>query len=242
MPGITPSALLASSDGGGSVLSDQTLRFAVIPSNGRACLKDCLMAIQPQVDYTIIVYTVPYKEGEIRPRAGTGAALRDLRVPNISRWWNQGLNMAVTVHELSGGTGPTWDVAILNDDVIVPEGWFNAVATKMREMRAAAACSGGPYNMPIFHTRPGPVALDTRLQGFAFMVAGEKGLRANEDLRWYFSDDFMDWESRRMGGMVMIPGFHVTHLYPNAQMTPELQVFCAEDAAKFQAMWGMMPW
>ena len=199
------------------------------------------MAIGTQVDYTIIVYTVPYKEGEFRPVAGQGAALRDLRSPNISRWWNQGFDLAKRVNDLSDGATKEYDVAVLNDDVIVPEGWFNAVAGKMREMRAAAACSGCPY-MPVFHTKPGPVGLDTRMQGFAFMVAGEKGIRANEDLRWYFSDDYMDWESRRNGGMVMIPGFNVNHLYPNQQMTAELHHFSAEDAAKFQALWGMMPW
>lgn len=200
------------------------------------------MAIQPQVDYTILIYTSPYVEGEFRPAPGQGAALRDLRTPNISRWWNQGFKVADTVHSLFEGTAKEWDVAVINDDVIVPEGWFYAVSNKMREMRAAAACSGGPGNMPTFHTHPGPVSLLTRMQGFAFMVAGEKGIRANEELRWYFSDDWIDWESRRNGGMVMIPGFHVNHLYPNQQMTPELQVFCAEDAAKFQALWGMMPW
>lgn len=218
------------------------LRFVVVPSNGRACLKDCLQAIGPQVDYTIIVYTVPYRDGEFRPVAGQGAALRDLRSPNISRWWNQGFDLAKRVNDLSDGAAKEYDIAVLNDDVIVPEGWFDAVASKMREMRAAAACSGGPGNMATFHTHPGPVSLLTRMQGFAFMVAGEKGIRANEDLRWYFSDDWIDWESRRNGGMVMIQGFQVQHLYPNGQMTPELQVFCAEDAAKFQALWGMMPW
>ena len=218
------------------------LKFVVVPSNGRACLKDCLAAITPQVDYTIIIYTAPYVEGELRPALGHGAALRDLRSPNISRWWNQGLNLAETVHVLQPDTADAYDIAVLNDDVIVPEGWFNAVSEKMRDMRAAAACSGGPHNMPIFHTKPGPVALDTRMQGFAFVLAGEKGIRANEEFRWYFSDDWLDWECRRNGGMVMVPGYHVQHLYPNGQMTAELQVFCAEDAGKFLATWGMMPW
>lgn len=218
------------------------LRFVVVPSNGRACLGDCLKAIGPQVDYTIIVYTVPYREGELRPVAGQGAALRDLRSPNISRWWNQGFNLAERVNSLSDGAKKEYDVAVLNDDVIVPPGWFDAVSGKMRDMRAAAGCSGGPGNMPVFHTQPGPVPLDTRLQGFAYVVAGEKGIKANEELRWYFSDDWIDWESRRNGGVVMIPGLHVNHLYPNQQMTGELHQFSAEDAIKFQAMWGMMPW
>ena len=219
------------------------LRFVVVPSNGRACLGDCLKAIGPQVDYTIIVYTVPYRDGEFRPVAGQGAALRDLRSPNISRWWNQGFNLAKRVNDLSDGATKEYDVAVLNDDVIVPEGWFDAVATKMREMRAAAACSGGPGNMPTFHTHPGPVpGVPNPLQGFAFILAGEVGLRADEAIPWYFSENTLDWQAREQGGTVIIPGFHVQHLYPNGQMTPELQEANAQGAAAFFSRWGKMPW
>jgi hypothetical protein len=74
------------------------------------------------------------------------------------------------------------------------------------------------------------------------MVAGELGLRANEDLYWYFSDDWMDWESRKLGGMVMVPGFPVQHLYPNQQVTPEMQVQIAKDAQTFVEIYGTRPW
>lgn len=200
------------------------------------------MAIQPQVDATILIYTVPYVEGEIRVHPQDGWCLRDLREPNISRWWNQGIKLVEQLMEHEGDPKDTWSIAILNDDAIVPPGWFDAVATKMRDMRAAAGCSGSPYANAIFHTHVGPVPLHTRLQGYAFILAGEKRIRANEDLSWYFSDDFIDWTARSKGGMVMIPGYNVNHLYPNGQMTPELQVANAESAAKFHAIWGVMPW
>jgi hypothetical protein len=51
----------------------------------------------------------------------------------------------------------------------------------------------------------------------------------------------MDWESRKLGGMVMIPGFQVKHLYENGQMTPELQVQISHDANRFKEIYGMMP-
>lgn len=216
-------------------------RFAVIPTNGRPCLKDCLDAIKPQVDSTILIYTTPWAEGEVRPLANTGIALRDLRPINISRWWNQGLNLAQEVMNLTGD-GERYDVAVLNDDVIVPPGWFGAVSDKMREMGAAAGCASNEVSHPVFHTHAGPVPLHTRLTGFAFILAGEKGIKANEDLRWYFSDDYVDWTARSQGGMVMVPGFGVNHLYPNAQMTPEMHQMCAEDAGKFVSIWGMRPW
>jgi len=218
-------------------------RFAVIPTNGRACLKDCLMAISPQVDSIILVYTVPWQDGEVRPHPHFGVALRDVGSPNISRWWNEGLDICTQVMDMTEGDTPgRYDVAILNDDVIVPPGWFDAVSDGMRMYECAAACSGAPNSSPVLLQRPGPVPLHTRLQGFAFILAGEKGIRANEELRWYFSDDYIDWRARELGGMVMVPGHSVNHLYPNEQMTGELHQFSAEDAAKFKEIWGVMPW
>jgi len=201
------------------------------------------MAISPQVDSTILVYTVPWKDGEVRPHPHFGVALRDVGSPNISRWWNEGLDICTQVMDMTEGDTPgRYDVAILNDDVIVPPGWFDAVSDGMRMYECAAACSGAPNSSPVLLQRPGPVPLHTRLQGFAFILAGEKGIRANEELRWYFSDDYIDWRARELGGMVMIPGHSVNHLYPNEQMTGELHQFSAEDAAKFKEIWGVMPW
>jgi len=201
------------------------------------------MAISPQVDSTILVYTVPWKDGEVRPHPHFGVALRDVGSPNISRWWNEGLDICTQVMDMTEGDTPgRYDVAILNDDVIVPPGWFDAVSDGMRMYECAAACSGAPNSSPVLLQRPGPVPLHTRLQGFAFILAGEKGIRANEELRWYFSDDYIDWRARELGGMVMVPGHSVNHLYPNEQMTGELHQFSAEDAAKFKEIWGVMPW
>ena len=146
------------------------------------------------------------------------------------------------VDEVSVPNGPKYDVAIINDDVIVPEGWFDAVAGKMREFKAAAACSGGTTGMPVFHTHSGPVPLHTRMQGFAFILAGESGLRADEQFRWYCGDDDLGWRAAGVGGMVMIPGFPVNHLYPNQQVTPEIQVLIAEDMQRFVDKWGQRPW
>ena len=218
-------------------------RYAIIPTNGRECVTDCIDAILPQVDHVIAVCT----SNQMRGKSSWYDQIIKLYVPgpiNISHWWNWGLDRV----QLSLGEDyrdqftPKWDVAILNDDVIVPEGWFDAVAGKMRDLRAAAACSGGTGGMPVLHTQPGPVPLDTRMQGFAFIVAGERRLRANTNLKWYFTDDFMDWESRKLGGMVMVPGFQVQHLYPNGQMTPELHAQTAVDAQTFVDLYGMRPW
>jgi hypothetical protein len=92
------------------------------------------------------------------------------------------------------------------------------------------------------HRDPGPVPLHTRLFGPAYIVAGELGLRGNEDIKWWYTDDWMDWESRKLGGTVMVTGFPVQHLHPNGNMTPELQVQAAKDGEKFREIYGMAPW
>ena len=211
------------------------MKFAVIPSNGRVCLEQCVEAIKPQVDDVIIIDT----SGKVPP--WMPAYIEIVGGPvNISHWWNVGLEVADGFAFDEGAD--TWEVAVLNDDVIVPEGWFDAVATGMRQNDCAAACSGGVGYQGWVWREPKPVPLQTRMQGFAFILAGERGLRANENLRWYFTDDYIDWESRKLGGMVMINGFHVNHLYPNGQLTPEIEATIARDAQTFVDIYGMRPW
>jgi hypothetical protein len=225
------------------------LRYGIIPTNGRACLKDAVMALQPQVDRLILAYTVPYVDGEIF----TGMTTRCLGETNISWWWNVGLDLAQEDRvnwkesaEFNGLVPPNmdeWDVAIINDDAIVPEGWFEAVSNAMRTADGAAACSGGSNGSNEVLMDPSPIpGWPNPLTGYAFMLAGEKGLRANEDLHWYFSDNYIDWESRKLGGTVVIPGFPVQHLYANGQMGPDLQVRVAVDAQNFVDLYGMRPW
>jgi hypothetical protein len=217
------------------------MKFAVIPTNGRPCLEQCLEAISPQVDLVVLVAT----GNELLPdfvlnydNVGQGHRFYDSL--NISAWWNKGLDHAEASAVRYGR--PTWDVAVLNDDVIVPEGWFDAVATGMRQNDCAAACSGGVGSQGWVWREPKAVPLQTRMQGFAFILAGERGLRANENLRWYFTDDYIDWESRKLGGMVMINGYPVQHLYPNGQVTSEIMEQIAKDAQTFVDIYGMRPW
>jgi len=81
------------------------------------------------------------------------------------------------------------------------------------------------------------------MYGPAFIVAGEKGLRGDERLKWYYTDDYMDWESRKLGGMVIIPGYTVNHLHPNAQVTGAIQEQISRDATLFSEIYGgRMPW
>lgn len=219
-------------------------RYAVIPSNGRACLYQCIDTIDPQVDKIIVIDT---------NGGGVGASFNDRvfylpegnKEPNISRWWNRGLGYADVHHghAVNNGiySGIKYDVAVLNDDAIVPEGWFDAVSGTMRQMGVAAGCSGG-YGMPVLHTQNEAPPLATRMQGFAFILAGELGLRADEQFVWYCGDDDLGRRAAIAGGMVMVPGFHVNHLHPNGQVNDVLAAAIPGDMQRYVDKWGGRPW
>jgi hypothetical protein len=220
-------------------------RYAVIPSNGRECLKQCVDAVLPQVDHLVIV--IGSKEHDqakfnFLPEAtvffwdGTSTNM------NISEWWNNGLETATGMARFRAAPSHgKFDVAIINDDVIIPEGWFDAVAGTMRQMGVAAACSGGA-GMPVLHTQNQAPPLATRMQGFAFILAGELGLRADEQFIWYCGDDDLGRRAAMAGGMVMIPNFHVNHLHPNGQVNDELAAAIPGDMQRYVDKWGGRPW
>lgn len=217
-------------------------RYAVIPSNGRECLKDSAQAIRDQVDRVVIVDTGGDTAFWAVMRSWDKVEIVSVLnpAPNISRWWNYGLDFVDEILH-SEESQKKHDVAVLNDDAIVPEGWFDAVSGTMRQMGCAAACSGG-YGMPVLHTQNAAPPLGTRMQGFAFILAGERGLRADEQFIWYCGDDDLGRRAAMEGGMVMVPGFPVNHLYPNGQVNEELAAAIAGDMQRYVDKWGGRPW
>lgn len=217
-------------------------RIAVVPTNGRPCLEGCLNLLMPQVDLVVLVHNGDNNDVWYwRKNFPNKVWIHSDPTPgvNISRWWNLGLDRA---EEFLAPDTEAWDVAVINDDVLLHEKWFNAVSKKMRQLNCSAACSGGMGTLSTLHRKAMAVPLHTRMQGFAFMLAGEQRLRADEQFRWYCGDDDLDWQAREAGGMVMIAGYHVQHIYPNAQMTPQLQTYAAEDMGRLVQKWGFRPW
>lgn len=213
-------------------------RYAVIPTNGRECVDMAIAAMLHQVDRLAVVESGPSVTSRRYPAEVThlfgGTEL------NISRWWNVGLDWAEAEATAAGHS--TWDVAVINDDVIVPPAWFCYVADDLRALGCVAGCSGGRHGTPQIQRQAGPVGLFDRLQGFAFVLAGESGLRADEEMAWWYGDDDLGARAAAAGGMVMMPGCHVQHLYPNAQTTDAQQPQIALDRATFIRKRGFVPW
>ncbi|NEB70325.1 hypothetical protein G3I39_25190 [Streptomyces fulvissimus] len=177
-------------------------------------------------------------DGSARVRS----AVAEMDPPNISQLWNIGLWLAG--YEARMRSAETWDVAILNSDVIVPEGWMDALSSAMRSTTAVLAYPdqfGGQQQ--ILHTKAEPVDLRQRITGYAYMLRGEAGLRLDESMAWWYSDDSLDWTARELGGSLLVPGIPVQHLDPNGSTNArvELQEQAGRDRETFITRWGRAP-
>jgi hypothetical protein len=222
-------------------MSDR-VRLCIVLAHGRQeLLNQCLEAIWPQVDDILVL------DNASDPKLTTPEELDDVRLqyipdqpPNISRFWNQGLDFFADIYE-----SEDWDVALLCDDALPPSGWFDAVTSAMRATGAAIGCSNpwGAFHDPILKTRPDSDIVH-RMPGWAWIMDGSKKIRARESMAWWWCDTDVDFQSRALGGMVMIGGYGVPNQRPNefTNSKPELGARTALDAAAFAEFWGFRPW
>lgn len=224
-------------------------RAAVIPARDRHdMLDDCIASVVDQVDRVIVIDNLSNPPIDPEPWHGkVGVVSISIDPPNISTLWNVGLQLAANAAQAaSDGEGfVEWDVAVLNSDVVVPPGWMAALSTAMRSTAAVLAYPdqhGGTRQ--ILHTKPEPIDLRQRITGYAFMLRGEFGLRLDESMAWWFSDDDLDWRARATGGALLVPGIPVEHRAPNISTheRPELAEQTGRDRETFRKKWGQTPW
>lgn len=214
------------------------MQFGVIPTNGRDCVDRAVEALRPQVDRLAIVEGGdPVTKREYPENVDVLQGGAEL---NISHWWNTGIDWAADIAKEAGAE--KWDVAVINDDVIVPPTWLCYITQDLRALGAVAGCTGGRNHAPEIQRAARAISLWQRIQGFAYVIAGETGLRIDEGMKWWFSDDDLGATAATMGGMVMMPGCHVTHLHPGGQTTVDHQPQIGRDRDYFIAKWGFVPW
>lgn len=226
-------------------------RVAVIPTRDRhRMLFDAVLPLVSQVDRVIIVdnRSVPYIARD------TWGLLEwwdedlikvipaPMDPPNISALWNVGLALAAVYAKDAGCD--TWDVAVLNSDVVVPYQWVEKLSTAMRSTDAVLAYPdqfGGTQR--VLHKVAEPVPLNQRITGYAHMIRGESGLRYDDTMAWWYSDDDLDWTARQRGGALLVPGLGVEHRDPNGSTNarPELQEQAGRDRQTFINKWGRAP-
>jgi glycosyltransferase involved in cell wall biosynthesis len=214
---------------------------AVIPTRNRhKMLRACVDSIIAQVDAIVIIDNLSDPALDFSEYGYIDVIKADIEPPNISRFWNLGIDRAEELMKYES----RWNVAVFNSDVVVPQGWVKRVGTAMRQTTAVLAYSdqcGG--NQMILHTQPKPIDLRQRITGYAYMLRGESGLRLDESMKWWYSDDDLDWRARQLGGSLLVPGIPVDHREPNGTTNarPDLQEQAGHDRQTFIKKWGMAP-
>lgn len=234
--------------------------YAIILTHNRPeLLTRCVTAIAPQVDTVLVIDNA--SDPPVRGLDFSGAPWPDNvfvinvpdQPPNLSRLWNLGLNWAqdLTIGqphvdpEATLALDSVWDVAVLCDDAVVPDGWFRLVADGMRAHSCAAASTHGirPTDTPILKTAPDSDIMN-RMCSWAFVTAGEKGIRADERLMFWWGDTDYQWRCCGAGGVVVLPGPVVINERPNDFLTsiPELGEQAGRDTETFVQIHGWRPW
>lgn len=218
--------------------------YAVVVTHSRPeLLVRCVNALQPQVDLIQLIDNAsdpPVTKSGFSFPMSVFLMRNMMQPPNLSALWNIGLRAVEQV--AFARREETWDVAVFNDDAVAPPGWFVVVSDAMRKFDGVAACSGGVGNDPVVYGSGVTPAVHNRLQGWAFMLRGEKKIRADEMFRWWCGDDDLSMVARNGGGLVVVPGLHVPNFLENTTTTGVLLDQSARDMEFFVQKWGIRPW
>lgn len=219
-------------------------RYAIVPTHNRPVLLSVLVAsLGRQADTIVVVDNAsdpPVDVARLREVAPavTVEVIRDEeQPPNLARLWNVMFDRCAELAKESGHD--EYDVAVFNDDAVVPAGWYDVVSAGLRGHDTAAVAHTGtvPVSRLELRTRidlPRPA----RMCPWAFVTRGELGLRADESMRWWYFDDDFDRTARLGGGVLQVPGPLVVNSLANSTTGGALAEQAARDQATFAAKWA----
>lgn len=214
-------------------------RFVVIPTRDRpAWLVPLCRVMAEQADAVVVLdngstppVTQTLHEAELQ---GIHVIRDEEQPPHLSRFWNVLFDYCAELAD-----APAWDVAVLNDDVLVPFGWLDIAADALREHPTAVLAhtgTGRRVHEPELRTVMDN-ELTTRMCPHAFVVRGELGLRADESMRWWYFDSDFDWQARLRGGILCVPGPLVSNALANQSTVGPLREQADRDGLAFEAKW-----
>lgn len=214
-------------------------RYAIIPTHNRpARLLALVTSLGQQCDAIIVLDNAsdpPVDSEKLEaalPAGCTVSVFRDVeQPPHLSRFWNVMLDV---VHRDATGRDH-WDVAILNDDAIIPAGWYDACSTGLRGHDTAVIAHTTPTR-PTLLTELGNDR-NNRMTPHAFVLRGESGLRADEAMRWWYFDSDLDQRARQAGGVLSVRGPRVLNSLANTTTVGPLAEQAMKDKATFDAKW-----
>lgn len=224
-------------------------RYVVVPTHNRpewivplvrsmSCQCDVMLVLDNASDPPLTQADLDVVAGEYDGRV---ELIRDeQQPPNLARFWNLMLDRCEKLATEAGAS--VWDVAILNDDVLIPHGWLDIAAEGLREHPTAVVAhtgTGRRIHAPDLRTVMDN-ELDTRMCPHAFVTRGEAGLRADESMLWWYLDTDLDWQARLSGGVLTVPGPLVSNALAGSSTVGVLREQADKDRATFEAKWDVV--
>ncbi len=225
--------------------------YAVVAAHGRKQMTDNLVkGLLAENIYTIVVSSnnLPaYDLSGVIPNGsrcisapGVVVLTHTSSPVNLSAVWNCGLDY------VSQADNGTYSVAVLNNDLEVPAGTLQKLASSLDEYDVDITFPDqfGRGKSVIDKSPPcTPRDLTARMCGYAFMIRGSAKIRINESMLWWCSDGDAEMQARSGRGTALVGGVTVNHLeangYTNAK--PELMEQANKDVQTFKAIWGFPP-
>lgn len=164
---------------------------------------------------------------------------------NLSAKWNLGLELAEKAAREAGHD--KWNVVILNDDLEAGPMFLEQLAGALRsddDNWIAYPDFRGQVPAGRYQATQSDSLAGQTMSGWAFMVRGESGLRADEQFRWWYSDSDLERRVRDARKQVVaVGGCHVRHLHgtESTAASKELLDMARDDEGKYAAKWGLDP-
>lgn len=217
-------------------------RYAIVPTHNRpARLLALVVSLGTQVDHIVVLDNAsnpPVDLDKLASSVPDGVTVQVIRdeqqPPHLSRFWNVMLDACA--HAAKERGKDTWDVGVFNDDAVLPGGWFSACADALREHPTAVIAHTDPTSPGLLTELSNEVG--NRMCPHAFVMRGEVGYRADEDLRWWYFDTDLDLRARRDGGVLSVPGPRVVNAHANSTTVGALAVQAHRDRLTFEAKWA----
>jgi len=135
---------------------------------------------------------------------------------NISRWWNRGIRYALD-------QGDADVILVLNDDVVIPDGWLYQAVSAIRGGNSGASADRGQYYM---------------ISGYAFAINPHHNILADENLVWWYGDDDIQRQCEEANGFVIFESKKVENKYGDSSQS-RMQDQIALDREYYQNKWGI---
>jgi hypothetical protein len=222
-------------------------RYALIATHNRPALLLALVSsLSTQTDYIVVLDNAsePPVDRLALAEAAKPAEIAFIKdpeqPPHLSRFWNELLGYAARAADEY--EQKTYDVAIFNDDAIVPAGWFDICSKALREHETAVVAHTG--TVPVHRASllaAYPYPRNERMTPWAFVVKGEAGIRADESMRWFCFDDDFNRQAIDAGGVLATPGPLVVNTLANTNTVGPLVDQAHKDLETFAVKWGGTP-